>query len=72
MRNNLDKNRLTKDIFQQELKEMIDLNHRLCILADQFDWSSLDSSFETLFTERTGRSSKSIRLISGLFYLKSL
>ena len=72
MRNNLDKNRLTKDLFQQELKEMIDLNHRLCLLADQFTWKSLDDNFAKLFTERTGRSSKSIRLIAGLFYLKSL
>ena len=72
MRNILDKDRLTKDLFQHELKDMVDPDHRLCILADQFSWSSLDDGFAKLFSEKTGRPSKSIRLISGLFYLKSL
>ena len=67
-----DKNQETKDIFKQELVDIIDLNHHLCIFADQFNWKCVDNYFANIFTDNTGRPSKDSRLIAGLFYLKSL
>lgn len=67
-----DKNQETKDIFKQELVDIIDLKHHLCIFADQFNWKCVNDYFANIFTDNTGRPSKDSRLIAGLFYLKSL
>ena len=66
------KNQETKDIFKHELVDIIDLNHHLCIFADQFNWKCVDDYFANIFTDNTGRPSEDSRLIAGLFYLKSL
>jgi len=60
------------DFFKQELKEIIDPSHRLCLLADLLNWEAFEQGFSVYFSDEKGRAATPSRLIAGLFYLKSL
>jgi IS5 family transposase len=62
----------TKDFFKQELKELVDPSHRLCLVADVLNWDKLVEDFDRYFPSNTGRPATSSRLIAGLLYLKAL
>ena len=57
-------------IFQVALDRLIDINHPLCILSHQIDWSEMEDSFSGLYCHTNGRPAKPIRLMVGLHYLK--
>jgi transposase, IS5 family len=64
------KNTEQKKLFETELKEIIDLNHPLCVLANEIDWKSLEEKFIPVYSYFKGRPAKEIRLMIGLQYLK--
>ncbi len=37
------------DLFRQELVNLIDLRHELCVLASKIDWKSLERQFGGLY-----------------------
>lgn len=59
------------DFFKQELRSMLNDRHILYVLADVIDWEKLHKEFSKYFGD-TGHPAKSVRLVCGLFYLKSL
>lgn len=58
------------DISRSELREIIDLNHELCILADLIDWSKFETEFAGYFPSHKGNPALSSRLVVGILYLK--
>ena len=62
----------TKDFFKQELRDIVDSSHRLCLIADVMDWGRIVGEFDQHFPSDTGRPATSSRLIAGLLYLKGL
>ena len=60
------------DLFKRELKDMVDPLHRLCVVADGFNWDNLIKGLDEYFPSHTGRPATASRLIAGLFYLKAL
>jgi IS5 family transposase len=60
------------DLFRSYLPNILNLNHPLCKLADNIDWSYLHDSLKKLYITDNGRPAKSIRLMVGLHYLKYL
>ena len=64
-----DKNR---DLFREELIDILDMSHNLCVTADLLDWSLFRESFDKEFPSKTGRPATPSRLIAGLLYLKAL
>lgn len=61
-----------KDFFKQELKDIVDHSHRLCVIADLFNWDDFIKCFDQYFPSDTGRPATPGRLIAGLLYLKAL
>ena len=60
------------DFFKQELKDIVDPSHRLCLVADLLNWKEFEESFDKHFPSKTGRPATPSRLIAGLLYLKAL
>ena len=59
------------DMFKNELKNLINLEHELCKLADLVDWDNLDEHFGQFFPSKRGNPAIPTRLIAGLFFLKA-
>ena len=60
------------DLFRQELVNLIDLRHELCVLAGKIDWKALERQFGGLYAAGVGRPGHPIRLMVGLQLLKYL
>ena len=60
----------TIDMFRSRLDQIINLNHPIAKLANQIDWSFLETAFREHYSDDQGRPSKTIRLMAGLHYLK--
>ena len=60
-----------KNLFQALLKELINPNHELAVLADQIAWEDLEKEFAPLYSN-VGTPSKPVRLMTGLLILKQL
>jgi transposase, IS5 family len=60
------------DLFRQELVNLIDLRHELCVLASKIDWQALEIKFGGLYATGVGRPGRPIRLMVGLQLLKYL
>lgn len=60
------------DLFRQELVNLVDLRHELCVLADKIDWKVLQERFGGLYAAGVGRPGHPIRLMVGLQLLKYL
>jgi transposase, IS5 family len=60
------------DLFRQELVNLVDLRHALCVLAGQIDWKALETKFGSLYATGVGRPGRPIRLMVGLQLLKYL
>lgn len=61
----------TPDLFRSELTSILDLQHELCLLAEQINWEYLDEEFGKLFPSSVGCPAIPTRLIVGLFFLKA-
>ena len=64
------KNNAQIDLFQIQLKRLVDPTHELCILSTEIDWSGLEKNLKSFYAE-DGRPSVPIRKMVGLMYLKS-
>lgn len=53
------------------LKDFIDMNHELVLLADKIDWSYFEEEFAPFYSDR-GAPSVPIRLMVGCLMLKHL
>jgi hypothetical protein len=60
---------LDLDLFEQNLRQIIDTAHPLAVLADIFPWDKLEREYSVLYSE-TGAPSKPVRLMAGLLILK--
>lgn len=60
-----------KNMFQLLLKEFINMEHELVLLADNIQWKKMEEEFAPLYS-KTGTPSKPIRLMAGLLILKQL
>lgn len=58
------------DLFRQELVNLVDLRHQLCVLAGKIDWKALENKFDGLYAAGIGRPGHPIRLMVGLQLLK--
>lgn len=59
------------EMFKTVLTSFINLNHKLCLLAKEIDWASLEDEFAPLYGD-TGRPSIPVRTIVGLLILKQM
>jgi len=64
-----DKNQM--NLFRGTLKEFINPQHPLVILADKISWGKLEKEFSGYYSD-TGQPSKPIRLMAGLLILKQM
>lgn len=62
---------LQQNLFQTRLTELINLEHPLVILSQEFNWSKMEFEFKDLYSEQ-GRPSIPIRKIAGLLLLKEM
>jgi len=53
------------------LKEFINLNHELALLADKIDWTYFEKEFSEFYSE-TGKPSMPVRLMLGSLMLKRI
>lgn len=60
-----------RDLFRPMLKDFIDMNHELVLLADQIDWSYFEKEFAPLYSEK-GAPSVPLRVMVGCLLLKYL
>jgi transposase, IS5 family len=58
------------DLFRQELVNLVDLRHALCVLEGKIDWKALETKFGSLYATGVGRPGHPIRLMVGLQLLK--
>jgi transposase, IS5 family len=58
------------DLFRQELANLVDLRHALCVLAGKVDWAACERQFGGLYAAGIGRPGHPIRLMVGLQLLK--
>ena len=58
------------DLFRSHFKQILNLDHELCRLADAIDWPGLEVHFADCYSEDMGRPGNAIRLMVGLHYLK--
>lgn len=58
------------DLFRSHFKQILNLEHELCRLADAIDWASLDTQLADCYSEDMGRPGNAIGLMIGLHYLK--
>ncbi|TWT60686.1 Transposase DDE domain protein [Rubinisphaera italica] len=59
------------DLFTVSLKKVIDLEHPLVKLAALIDWDAIRREIEPVFCDDNGRPATDVRVVMGLFYLKS-
>lgn len=59
-----------KDLFQSRLDQILDMKHELVKLAGVVDWAGLEDDLSAYYCADTGRPGGSIRLMSGLIFLK--
>lgn len=59
------------ELFRPLLKDFIDMNHQLVLLADKIDWSYFEKEFAPLYSN-TGYPSMPIRLMVGCMMLKHM
>jgi len=59
------------ELFRPLLKDFIDMNHQLVLLADKIDWSYFEKEFAPLYSN-TGCPSMPIRLMVGCMMLKHM
>jgi IS5 family transposase len=64
-------NQNQRNLFLPLLKEFINMEHELVLLAEKIDWSYFDKSFSSLYSE-TGQPAMPIRLMVGCLMLKRL
>jgi IS5 family transposase len=57
-------------LFQARLDQIISLDHPLCKLAREINWSVFETRFGPYYSESQGRPAKPIRLLVGIHYLK--
>jgi len=60
------------DLFQARLENIIDPRHELVKLAQLIDWDGLEADLSHFYCEDTGRPGGSIRLMTGLCFLKDI
>lgn len=60
-----------QDLFKPLLKEFINLNHELALLADNIDWKYFEEEFSQYYSH-TGKPSMPIRLMVGSLMLKRM
>lgn len=60
-----------KNMFRPVLKEIINPNHELVVLAHKIDWEEFEDSFSALYSH-TGQPSMPIRTMVGLLLLKRI
>ena len=48
-------------LFQTHFKQILNLDHELCRLADTMDWPGLDAHFANCYSEDMGRPGNAIR-----------
>ena len=58
------------DLFRAELRQILNLSHPLCRLAEAIDWEVFEEAFGPLYSAAKGRPGLPIRLMVGLHYLK--
>ena len=58
------------DLFRSHFRQILNLDHPLCRLANAIDWPAFDRSFADSYSEDMGRPGNAIRLMVGLHYLK--
>lgn len=61
-----------RDLFREELVQMINLDHSLCLMAEQINWDLANDVIMGWFKSSDGRPAKPTRLIAGLFFLKQM
>ena len=59
------------ELFKTPLAKIIKIRHPLCILASRINWTGLDNTFGTLYSEGKGRPAKPTRLMVGPALLKT-
>ncbi len=59
------------NMFQTPLKTFIDMQHELCILANEIDWESVENDLKKYYSD-IGRPSVPIRKMVGLMLLKRI
>jgi IS5 family transposase len=64
------KRREEPDLFRAQLDQILDINHPLCGLAKEIDWSTFNREFGMTYIEFRGRPGCPTRLMVGLHYLK--
>jgi len=60
------------DLFRPRLENIIDPRHELVKLAALIDWDGLESDLSRFYCAGTGRPAGSIRLMTGLCFLKDI
>lgn len=63
-------NNVQGELFKRRLRDLLNLSHPLCILADEIVWGVFEMEFGKLYVENKGRPGLQIRLLVGLHYLK--
>ena len=58
------------ELFQSNFKQILNLDHELCQLADAVDWNRFDVALADCYSEDMGRPGHATRLMVGLHYLK--
>ena len=58
------------NLFQAQLKQILNLDHPLCVLAGKIDWSRFEGGFAECYCPDFRARAKDIRLMVGLHYLK--
>jgi IS5 family transposase len=59
------------NVFHVALDCVINLDHPLAKLVEEFDWERIRSEIEPVFFDTNGRPAAETRVVTGLFYLKS-
>lgn len=58
------------DLFRSQLSQILNLNHPLCRLANQINWSRIEQEIDTVYSTGPGYPPLPTRLLVGLHYLK--
>ena len=58
------------DLFQTELRSIINLHHPLVKLAEEFNWDAFEQQLHPTYRARTGAPGINTRLIVALHFLK--
>jgi IS5 family transposase len=58
------------DLFRTQLVQILDIDHPLCRLGIEIDWTTFDKEFGATYNEGRGRPGCPTRLMVGLHYIK--